>query len=63
MPSLAELKNEWAEAVTKAKDLAAGGDKDAFDRAFAAAETARDRYEKLKKLEDRSEERRVGKEC
>lgn len=51
MPSLAELKNEWAEAVTKAKGLAAGGDLDAFDRAWADAEGARKRYENLSKLE------------
>lgn len=47
MPTLTELKNEWAEAVTAAKEHA--GDPEAFDKAWAAAEKARLSYENLEK--------------
>lgn len=49
MASLTELKNEWAEAVTAAKDQA--GNPEAFEKAWAAAETARKAYENLEKAE------------
>lgn len=49
MPTLNELRNEWAEAVTAAKGHA--GDQEAFDRAWAAAENARRAYENMEKAE------------
>ena len=52
MPRLVELKNEWAEAVAKAKELAAGNDQAAFDRAWEAAENARNAFERLEKVEE-----------
>jgi len=51
MPRLAELQNDWAEAVAKAKDLAASGDQAAFDRAWNDAEQARNAFERLEKIE------------
>lgn len=54
MPTLTELHNEWAEAVTKAQDLAAGNDQSAFDRAWEAAENARKRYDNMKKVDDQT---------
>lgn len=49
MPTLTELKNEWAEAVTAAKDLA--GDPEAFNKAWDTAELKRRSYENLQKVE------------
>lgn len=49
MPTLSELKNEWAEAVTAAKDLA--GDPEAFNKAWDAAELKRKSYENLQKVQ------------
>lgn len=49
MPTLTELKNEWAEAVTAAKDLA--GDPEAFNKAWDTAEAKRKAYENLQKVE------------
>lgn len=51
MPTLNELRNEWAEAVTKARELAAGGDESAFNAAWDAGEAARKSYERLEKVE------------
>lgn len=51
MPTLTELHNEWSEAVTKAKELAAGSDMAGFDRAWTDAEKARGSYERLEKTE------------
>lgn len=49
MPTLLEARNEWAEALTAAKDLA--GDPEAYDKAWAVAEKARKTFENLQKSE------------
>lgn len=51
MPTLTELKNEWAEAVTKAKNLAAGNDPAAFDAAWEEAELKRKKHDALAKVQ------------
>lgn len=51
MPTLVELRNDWAEAVAKAKELATGGDTDAFNKAWSDAEDARVKWENLNKVE------------
>lgn len=51
MPTLAELRNEWAEAVAKAQELAAGRDQDGFDRAWADAETKRRQFENMERAD------------
>lgn len=52
MSTLTELYNEWAEAVTKAQDAAAGDDPGTFDAAFTASEKARVKWENAKKAAD-----------
>lgn len=52
MATLTELRNEWSEAIAKAKVLAADGNQEAFDRAWADAEDKRQRYENLEKVEN-----------
>lgn len=50
MPTLTELRNEWAEAVTAAGKL--GDDKAAFDTAWNDAEKKRQRYDAAMKVAD-----------
>lgn len=50
MPTLLEARNEWAEALTKAKDLA--GDAAAYETAWADAESKRKTFENLQKVSE-----------
>ena len=51
MATLTELRNEWSEAVAKARILAEDGNQEAFDRAWADSEDKRKRFENLEKVE------------
>lgn len=50
MPTLLEARNEWAEALTKAKDLA--GDAEAYEKAWGDAESKRKTFENLQKASE-----------
>ena len=50
MPTLNELRNDWAEAVAAARSMAAGGDTDAFNKAWSDAEDKRIKWENLNKV-------------
>lgn len=50
MPTLLEARNEWAEALTKAKDL--GGDAEAYEKAWGDAESKRKTFENLQKASE-----------
>jgi HK97 family phage major capsid protein len=49
MPTLVELRNDWAEAVTAAGNLS--GDAEAFNKAWADAETKRHAFQNREKVE------------
>lgn len=49
MSVLTELHNDWREAVEAAQNLATDGDQGAFERAWAAAEDSRRKYENAEK--------------
>ena len=50
MPTLTEARNEWAEALTAAKDQAANPE--AYEKAWADAENKRKVFENLQKATD-----------
>lgn len=52
MATLTELRNEWSEAIAKAKILAEDGNQEGFDRAWADAEDKRRRFDNLEKVEN-----------
>lgn len=51
MSRLTELYNDWREAIASAEEIAVNGDAAAYERAWASAEDARAKFERLEKVQ------------